>query len=169
MSNEQEAMALMCLLDAVIDKAAMECALKEKLYPPAIFHAQQTSEKASKACLSLYTDYLVGHDYTYRFANEIIPVSGNLEAGFKLLDKNMARLESLCVQSRYSVGPRSIRNRLYPQKKVLEICESSRQFLSLCFEFMEKELKTKLPRETDQLNRFILSKYRVYIDDVDLV
>ena len=57
----REAKALMCLLDATIDRSAMKCALKEKIYPAAIFHAQQMSEKAAKACLVLKTDYLAGH------------------------------------------------------------------------------------------------------------
>jgi len=42
----------MCLLDATIDEAAMDCVFKEKIFPPAIFHAQQVTEKASKACLA---------------------------------------------------------------------------------------------------------------------
>jgi len=52
MSKANEAKALMCLLDATIDEAAMDCVFKEKIFPPAIFHAQQVTEKASKACLA---------------------------------------------------------------------------------------------------------------------
>ncbi|MGA9140449.1 MAG: HEPN domain-containing protein [Methanocella sp.] len=164
MSKENEARALMFLYDAVTDKVAMECASREKLYPPAVFHAQQTNEKAAKACLALKSIFTKEHEYTPVFRREIILNSGSLKDDFLTSLKDMIRLESLNTEPRYSVTHRDIHYTQYTDKTIEGFCILSKRVLELCFRFVE--LKTgidALPRERDDLGKYILDNYSSYI------
>jgi HEPN domain-containing protein len=168
MPKDREARALMSLLDAVTDILAMECSLNIKIYPPAVFHAQQASEKAAKACIILKDDYRTGHDYMHEFREKIFPVSGKLREKFQGLYDSMSNLEELCTPSRYSVSPTRTRYRLYPEKDVIQLCESSKIFVELCFAYIDLKTGLTLPRGREELTEFILSDYRDYIDIVEL-
>jgi len=170
MPKEQEAKALMDLLDAITDKLAMECTIEQKIYPAAIFHAQQMTEKAAKACLALRNNPLTGHEYMHLFRQEIIPVSGELEKDFLKLFDIMVTLQGLCSPSRYSVSASRTRYRRYPEKDVLMFCRSADQFFKLCYDFIEIKTGLTLPKDKEELTNFILKEYgEAYIDIIDLL
>lgn len=154
----------MFLYDAVTDEVAMECAAREKLYPPAVFHAQQTNEKAAKACLALRSIYTKEHEFTPVFRREIIPNSSTLSDEFQSLLKEMIKLESLNTEPRYSVTHHDIYYTQYSENTVKGFCNISKQVLELCLKFVE--LKTgigALPRARDELGKYILDNYSTYI------
>jgi HEPN domain-containing protein len=156
MSKENEVKALLFLYDAVTDKMAMDCAYAEKIYSPAVYHAQQTTEKAVKACLAVRGVYLKEHHVTSVFKREVIPNSGSLENEFQALLKEIIRLESLDTEPRYSVTHIT----QYNDKTVKSFCEISKKVLDLGFKFVE--LKTgldQIPRETSTLGELILRNY----------
>lgn len=169
MSEENEARALMYLNDAVTDKMTMEGAFNAKIFPPAVFHAQQTAEKAAKACLALKGIYIKDHRYTTEFKREIIAFSGDLNEKYLAIFKDLIRLESFNTEPRYSVTHRDIFYTLFTEKTVQEFCDQAARMLELCFRFIE--LKTgidALPRERGELLSYILKHYHAYIRKKEL-
>ncbi len=168
MSDIKEARAVRYLLDAVNDASIIGPALEEELYPMAIFHAQQASEKSAKACLSLLeiliTDEHIYTDYLVKF---LIPESKDLNKSFTKLLPAVNKLESYYIPSRYGVDRfGKIHYRKYDEKDVRDLCRSAKDFLELCFKFVEHKSGRMIPRKREDLERFFIENYYKFIREL---
>ncbi len=156
------------MLDAVNDASIIGPALEEGLYPMAIFHAQQASEKSAKACLSLLdiliTDEHIYTDYLVKF---VIPESKDLNKDFMKLLPAVNKLESYYIPSRYGVDRfGKIHYRKYDEKEVRDLCKSSTDFLELCFKFVEDKSGETIPRQREELEQFFVENYYKFIREL---
>ncbi len=168
MSDIKEARAVRYLLDAVNDASIIEPALEEGLYPMAIFHAQQASEKSAKACLSLL-DILITdeHIYTNYLVKFVIPESKDLNKDFMKLLPAVNKLESYYIPSRYGVDRfGKIHYRKYDEIEVRELCRSAMDFLELCFKFVEHKSGRTIPRQREELEQFFVENYYKFIREL---
>jgi HEPN domain-containing protein len=165
MSKINEARAVSYLLDATYDRSAVEFAIKEKLYPVAIFHAQQTCEKATKACLSLMNILITGeHQYMDFVQNDISPNAGDLKPALDRILSDITKVEMYYIPSRYSVDRYgNIHHKAYDERELVMLSRSSIEYLEICFSFVEGRIGYKLPRETGGLEKFFLANYSDHV------
>ena len=168
MSDISEARAIRYLLDAVNDTSIIVPALDEGLYSMAIFHAQQASEKSTKACLSLL-DILITdeHIYTDYFVKFVIPESNDLNNDFMKLLPDVNKLESYYIPSRYGVDRfGKIHYRKYDEKEVRDLCRSAIDFVELCFKLVEDKSGRMIPRKREELEQFFIYNYHKFIREL---
>ena len=99
-----EARGIRYLLDALDDITAAEVLLEKRIYNLVLFHCQQTSEKGSKACLSLLGIILADeHRYADFLQKVVVPSSGKLQNSFKKLMVKVSIFENFYISARYGV------------------------------------------------------------------
>lgn len=101
MSDLHEARAVRCFADALFDRDTIGPALGNRLYPVAVFHAQQVCEKGAKGCLALVSIVVArDHPASDLSTAHVIPASGELDNRFRTFLPVMSRLESYYIPSR---------------------------------------------------------------------
>ncbi|MBI2669312.1 HEPN domain-containing protein [Candidatus Woesearchaeota archaeon] len=160
-----EGQAIRYLIDAVDDVLAAEMLLEKKMFSLVIFHSQQASEKASKACLSLLAMVLADeHKYADFLQKMIVPSSGNLRKSFEKLMIRVSILENFYITSRYGVDKHGrIHLKEFEEKEVIDAFNSTHDFVELCFQFLELKLKAKLPRTKRELILYLRENYKEFI------
>jgi len=167
--HKKEARAIAYLAMAIDDLEAAESFITGKAkYNKALFNCQQCCEKAMKSCLALTGAILADeHKIVQHFKGSII-----LKTKDKLkqeLNKILPQIESTewyYIPTRYPVtkdGEVYLRD--YTEKEALEVYSSSEKFLSLCFEFIEKASSLKLPREKEELIKYLKENYKEAIKE----
>lgn len=90
-------------MDALNDKSVAELLFHSKYYQPALFHIEQLCEKSTKACLAMIGTLLTKeHLFANNVKEDIMPISGELEADFKKYLPLLRKLQLLYVRTRYA-------------------------------------------------------------------
>lgn len=165
MSDINEARAIRYLIDAIDDKLLIESALDKKIFSQALFHSQQLSEKASKACLSALKILPVDdHKYADALNYLIIPNSKKLKQRFYNIVSHVSKLESEYIPSRYGVNKSgNVSLKKYHEQEVINLCNPAFEYLELCFEFVEERTGKKLPRQKLELEQLLIIDYRDHV------
>lgn len=160
-----EARALRYLLDALDDSSVAEILLEKKIYGQVLFHCQQVSEKASKACLSLLGIILADeHKYADFLQKMVVPSSGKLRNDFKKLMVKVSILENFYITARYGVDKQGrIHLQEFTEADVTDALNSTDDFLELCFRFTELKLGKSLPRKKEPLLLYLKQNYKELI------
>ena len=160
-----EARALRYLLDALDDSSAAEILLEKKIFNQVLFHCQQVSEKASKACLSFLGIVLADeHKYADFLQKLVVPSSGKLQNEFKKLMVKVSIFENFYISARYGVDKQGrIRLQEYEEQEVIDAFNSASDFLELCFKFMEFKVGKSIPRSKEQLVLYLKQNYKELI------
>jgi HEPN domain-containing protein len=161
MSDIDEARSIRYLMDALNDKSVAELLFNSKYNQPALFHIEQLCEKSTKACLATIGILLTKeHLFANNVKEDIMPVSGELEADFKRYLPLLRKLQLLYVRTRYGVD---VEGRIsldeYNETFVQDVYSQSLDYMELCFKFVERKYGKPLPRDPDGLKRYFKSKY----------
>jgi HEPN domain-containing protein len=161
MSDIHEARAVRYFADALFDRDTIGPALENRLYPVAVFHAQQVCEKGAKGCLALVSIVVArDHHASDLFTAHVIPASGELDNRFREFLPVMSRLESYYIPSRYGVDTAGRVHYLkYDPEKVVELTKTALEFLELCLTFFEAQTGKALPRSREDLEEYFLKTY----------
>jgi len=165
MSSIDEARALRFLIDSLNDAADADIMLDHKRYSSALFHTEQSCEKATKACLAIIGIIgLKDHVIFDHVKNEIMPATDNLKDEFKSCRNFLIETESYYIPSRYGVD---IAGRIsfdhYDESEVKQFVLSSRDYIDLCFKFVEEKTGKKIPRTLTELMKYFISGYSGFI------
>jgi len=165
MSSIDEARALRYLIDSLNDTADAGIMLDHGRYSSALFHTEQASEKATKACLAIIGIIgLKDHVINDHVKNEIIPATDHLKAEFKASRNFLIEIESYYIPARYGVD---IAGRIsfdqYDESEVKQLLLSSRAYIELCFRFVEEKIGKTIPRSTTDLTKYFITSYSGFI------
>jgi HEPN domain-containing protein len=165
MSDINEARAIRYLIDAIDDRLLIEAALEKKIFSQALFHSQQLSEKASKACLSALKILPVDdHKYADALNYLIIPNSKKLKQRFYSIMTGVTKLESEYIPARYGVSKSgNVSLKSYDETEVVNLCKPAFEYLDLCFEFIEERAGKKLPRQQHELVQLLIKEYSDHV------
>jgi len=158
------ARAIRYLADAVEDIVMAERGLEDAT-ASSLFHCQQTCEKAMKACLCLVGVFVAEeHNIALLFANHILSLVDEQERErFTPLMPEIQGIEWFYVPSRYGVDRYGrVWIREYDVDEAKTTLETTRRWLELCFQFVERRSNITLPRTRKEL----LSLLRDDYDDV---
>jgi len=160
-----EARGIRYLLDALDDITAAEVLLEKRIYNLVLFHCQQTSEKGSKACLSLLGIILADeHRYADFLQKVVVPSSGKLQNSFKKLMVKVSIFENFYISARYGVDKTGrIRLQEFRESDGVDAFNSANDFLELCFKFIELKLDCVLPRKKEELTLYLKKNYNQLI------
>lgn len=157
-----EARALRYMIDAVEDVLAAEVLLERGVFGQSLFHCQQVSEKASKACLSILGFVLADeHKYANFLQKMVVPNSGKLRSDFTKLMVKVSVLETLYITSRYGVDKQGrIHFKEFEEKDVSDVFNAVQDFIELCFKFLEDKLQKQIPRTKEKLILYVKTNYK---------
>lgn len=157
-----KARGLRYLIDALDDVSAAEILLDKSMYALVMFHCQQASEKASKACLSVLGIVLADeHKYADFLQKMVVPSAGKLKNQFQKLMLKVSILESLYVVSRYGVDKKGrIHFQEFDEKDVVDALNAVQEFVELCFLFLESKFNTEIPRQKKELILYLRENYK---------
>lgn len=160
--RKQEARAIAYLRDAFDDLGCGNDLLKTHHYSKALFHFQQTTEKAMKSCLAILGKLVVQeHRCTHLFKTHVLPtLSEELKEGFKEIMSTLRELEWAYITTRYSVTTAGeIRLEEYNEKDTQDASAIAKKCLDLTRSFIEEKLNTTLPRDLDELTTYLKENY----------
>jgi HEPN domain-containing protein len=165
MSSINEARAITYFIDALNDVTDASIMLRNERLHAALFHVQQSSEKATKACLSMVGIIgLKDHLIAVHVRNEILPASPGLEHEFRQFLDFLRRVQSYYITARYAVDTSGeIRFSQYSVEYVGQLLTTTQAYIQLCFRFVEEKTHKKLPRTIDDLTSYLKSHYSEFI------
>lgn len=160
--RKYEARAIAYLRDALDDLGCGNDLLKTHHYSKALFHFQQSTEKAMKSCLAILGKLVVKeHRCTNLFKAYVIPtLSEELKKIFKEIMPNLRELEWAYITTRYSVTTAGeVRLEEYNEKDTQDASSVARRCLDLTYSFIESKLGREIPRSEDKLIDYLKSTY----------
>lgn len=162
MSDINEARAIRYLLDAIDDRLMIDSAYENKVYSQALFHAQQLTEKSSKACLAvLRVMPKDDHHYSEMVRRFILPNSKKFRTRFDEFLPIVVKLESQYIPTRYGVTTSgTVRIRKYDEQMVDKDCNAAKEYFELCFSFVEDKMGKQLPRQKAELEQILIADYK---------
>jgi HEPN domain-containing protein len=165
MSSIDEARALRYLIDSLNDALDADIMLDHKRYSSALFHTEQSCEKATKACLAIVGVIgLKDHVIFDHVKDEILPVTEKLKDEFKSYRNFLIQAESYYIPSRYGVD---IAGRIsfdhYDESEIRSFMLTSRNYIDLCFRFVEEKTGKRIPRILADLTRYFITSYSGFI------
>jgi HEPN domain-containing protein len=165
MSSIDEARALRYLIDSMNDATDASVMFNNGRYPAALFHIQQSSEKATKACLSVIG--IVGlkdHLIAIHVRNEILPETPNLEHDFRSYLEFLRQVQSYYITTRYGVDASgNIQFARYNEEYVRQLLTTTQAYVKLCFMFVEEKIHKKVPGTVDDLTSYLKTNYSEFI------
>jgi HEPN domain-containing protein len=165
MSSIDEARALRFLIDSLNDAADADIMLDHKRYSSALFHTEQSCEKATKACLAIIgvigqKDHVI-YDHV---KDEILPLTLDLKDEFKSYRDFLLEVESYYIPSRYGVD---IAGRIsfdhYEENDVKQFIFASKGYIDLCFKFVEEKTGKTIPGTLADLMDYFKTNYSGFI------
>ena len=160
--RKHEARAIAYFRDALDDLGCGDDLLKTHHHSKALFHFQQSIEKAMKSCLAIWGKLFVQeHRCSNLFKTYIFPVlSEELNEGFKEIMSTLRELECYYITTRYSVTTAGeIRLEEYNEKDVRDASSIARKCLDLTYSFIEEKISKTLPRDLDALTAYLKEDY----------
>lgn len=160
--RKYEARAIAYLRDALDDLGCGCDLLRTHHYSKALFHFQQSTEKAMKSCLAILRKLVVQeHRCTNLFKVHVLPaLSEDLRKEFKEIMSILRELEWSYITTRYSVTTAGeIRLKEYNEKDTQDALDTARKCLDLTYSFIESRLDKKIPRSGDELIDYLKSNY----------
>ncbi|CAJ37589.1 hypothetical protein RCIX2521 [Methanocella arvoryzae MRE50] len=144
------------------DRLMIESAYDNKIYSQALFHAQQLTEKSSKACLAILRVMPKDdHHYSEMVRMFIIPNSKKFRDRFDEYLPLVVKLESQYIPTRYGVTTSgTVRIRKYDEQTVKKECNAAKDYLELCFSFVEDKMSKQLPRSKAELEQVLVTEYK---------
>lgn len=157
-----EARALRYLLDSIDDLASADVLLEKGILNQVLFHCQQATEKASKACLSLFGMLIAEeHQYADFLQKLVVPSTGRLKERFKRLMLKVSVLENYYIRARYGVDKQGrIHLEEFEEQDVVDALNAVTEFIDLCFIFVGEKLGNQVPREKKQLILYLRERYK---------
>ncbi len=156
------ARAIAYLRDALDDLGCGNDLLKTNRYSKALFHFQQSTEKAMKACLAISGKLVVKeHKCTHLFKKYVIPVlSKQLQKGFIGIMSNLRELEWAYIPTRYSVTiTGGIQLGEYHKKDIQHTSDIAKRCLDLTYSFIEEKINKTLPGDLEGLTTYLKKNY----------
>lgn len=160
--RKQEARAIAYLRDALDDLGCGDDLLKTRHYSKALFHFQQSTEKAMKSCLAILGKLVIQeHRCTNLFKTHVIPVlSEELREDFKKIMSTLRELEWAYITTRYSVTTAGeIRLEEYNEKDTQNASGAAKKCLDLTRSFIEEKISRTIPRDLDELAAYLKENY----------
>jgi HEPN domain-containing protein len=165
MSSIDEARALRFLIDSLNDAADADIMLDHKRYSSALFHTEQSCEKATKACLAIIGVIgLKDHVIYDHVKDEILPATVSMKDEFKSYRDFLLEAESYYIPSRYGVD---IAGRIsfdhYDENEVKQFLGASKGYIDQCFKFVEEKTGKIIPRTMADLMDYFKTNYSGFI------
>jgi HEPN domain-containing protein len=131
----------------------------------ALSHADQSCEKATKVCMAMLG--IIGkkdHIISRHVRDDVIPSTSMLKDRFKSHLKFLTDIETYYFPSRYGVdlyGRISFDH--YERSNVERLLHASKEYVELCFQFIEEKAGKSIPRTAEGLTDYFKANYSGFI------